>query len=87
MKTAKKKPGPNAQVAFRLGVVAASVLMLAVIAYLYSVGALAAAHAGYVLVVLFPVYLVFVAVVLSVWLGYNKDASDLRPVYRRREQS
>ena len=37
---------------------------------------------GYVLVLLFPVYLLVVAVALSVWLGYDKDATDLRPVYR-----
>jgi hypothetical protein len=33
--------------------------------------------------VLFPVYLVFVASVLSVWLGYDKDTTSLRPVYRK----
>jgi hypothetical protein len=38
---------------------------------------------GYALFVLFPVYLVLVAAVLSVWLGYDQDATSLRPVYRR----
>jgi hypothetical protein len=37
---------------------------------------------GYGLVALYPVYLVVVAVVLSRWLGYDKDATALRPVYR-----
>jgi len=33
------------------------------------------------------VYLVFAATALSVWLGYNKDATSLRPVYRKKDSS
>lgn len=87
MKTAKKEPGPNAQAAFRIGMVAAAVVMLAAMGYLYAVEYISGVQFGYTLVLLFPVYLVFAAVALSVWLGFNKDASDLRPVHRRREQS
>jgi hypothetical protein len=62
--------------------VAAVVGGLAVLAALYVHGALTATTGLYVLLALFPVYLVIVASILSVWLGYGKDATDLRPVYR-----
>lgn len=87
MNTARKEPGPNAQAAFRIGMVAAAVSMLAALGYLYAVGYLTGVKFGYTVVLLFPVYLVFAATVLSVWLGFGKDASDLRPVYRRRGRS
>jgi choline-glycine betaine transporter len=76
------KPGPAAQSAFRLGMVAAIVLGLAALSALFSNGTLTATTALYVLFALFPVYLVLVAAALSVWLGYDKDVTDLRPVYR-----
>ncbi|MDS0280698.1 hypothetical protein [Haloarcula onubensis] len=76
-------PGPDAAHAFRLGLRAGAVVGIAGIMALYYFGVIELLFAGYALLVLFPVYLVFVAVVLSVWLGYDKDATALRPVYRR----
>jgi hypothetical protein len=82
MTTLKRTPGPAARGAFRLGMLAAAVVGLAALGAGYLGGALTTTTALYVLVALFPVYLVLVASVLSVWLGYDKDATDLRPVYR-----
>lgn len=76
------RPGPDAQRAFRLGMVTGALLGLVALGALFWSGAIAPIVAGYSLVLLFPVYLVFVAVVLSQWLGYDKDATSLRPVYR-----
>jgi hypothetical protein len=59
-----------------------AVVGLAVVGLLYWLGSLGPVMAGYTLLVLFPVYLVFVAVLLSRWLGYDKDATALRPVTR-----
>jgi len=77
----RMKPGPAAGYAFRLGIVAAVLLGLAGIGLLYWSGILTSALAGYTLVVLFPIYLVLAATVLSIWLGYDKDETSLRPVY------
>lgn len=82
MTTVKRTPGPAARSAFRIGMVAAAVGGLSVLGALYLHGALTATTGLYALLALFPVYLVIVASVLSVWLGYGKDATDLRPVYR-----
>lgn len=87
MAAANEPPGPDAHLAFRLGILSAAVAGLAVLAFAYWFGTLTLLHAGYTLVVLFPVYLVFVASVLSVWLGFATDASDLRPVYREKKSS
>lgn len=84
MRTPKTKPGPDARSAFRLGLWAAAIAGLAALALLYWLGAVTPVLAGYILLVLFPVYLVFVATALSKWLGYDKDASDLRPVHREK---
>jgi len=84
MDTIHLSPGPAAAQAFRLGIVASAVGGLTGIATLYWLGVLSPLFAGYVLVLLFPVYLVFVATALSVWLGYNKDTTSLRPVYREK---
>ncbi len=52
---------------------------------LYFAGTLTPLALGYVIVALFPVYLITVAVVLSVWLGYDKDITALRPVYKTKQ--
>jgi hypothetical protein len=78
-------PGPNANDAFRLGVIVAALAGLVPLAVLYAHGALPLLLVGFVLLTLFPVYLIFSASALSVWLGFDKDATDLRPVYRNRE--
>lgn len=84
MDTIDIRPGPSAARAFRLGMVAGGLVGLAVVGVLYWTGTITAVLAGYSLAMLFPVYLVFVAAALSTWLGYDKDASSLRPVYRQK---
>lgn len=80
----KIAPGPGAASAFRFGMQAAAVAALSAIGSLYWFGVLTPVLVGFTLLLVFPVYLVFVASALSVWLGYDKDASDLRPVYREK---
>jgi hypothetical protein len=87
MQKSKLPPGPSAHGAFRFGMQAAAVAALAVIGALYWFGVLVPVLAGFTLLLLFPIYLVLVASALSVWLGYDKDASDLRPVYREKKTS
>ncbi|WP_276273214.1 hypothetical protein [Haloarcula litorea] len=76
-------PGPAAAHAFSLGLKAGAILGLGTIGGLYWAGVIDLLFAGYALVCLFPVYLVVLAAGLSVWLGYDKDATALRPVYRQ----
>jgi hypothetical protein len=76
-------PGPIADHAFSLGLKAGALLGIVVIWGFYWAGQIDLLLAGYALIALFPVYLVLLATGLSVWLGYDKDISALRPVYRR----
>jgi hypothetical protein len=76
------EPGYAAAQTFRLGMWVGAVVGLVVIGLLYWTGAISVALAGYSLLLLFPVYLVFVAVALSRWLGYDRDVTSLRPVRR-----
>lgn len=76
----RKSPGPAAARAFTTGVLVAAVAGLSVLGFLYWSGALAPLFVGFSLVVLFPVYLLVAASVLSRWLGYDRDASHLRRV-------
>lgn len=78
----EKSPGPAARRAFRIGIWAAGALALAVVVGLYVTGTLANYVAVFVVVVLFPVYLLVVASALSKWLGLGKGPSDLRRVTR-----
>ncbi|WP_217642718.1 hypothetical protein [Halogeometricum limi] len=78
-------PGPAAAYAFRLGITAGAIVGLALLGLLYWLGQLAVFQLAYVLLIIFPLYLVLVAVALSVWLGYDKDTTSLRPVYRSKE--
>jgi len=87
MDVSKHSPGPAAESAFRTGIVVAALIGLTTIGVSYWTGTIALVLAGYSLVLLFPLYLVAAAVVLSVWLGYNTDARDLRPVYRNDRRS
>jgi len=82
MEDERPPPGPDAARAYRLGMIAGAVLGLLTAGALYWTGVLTPLALGYVVVALFPVYLIVVAVVLSVWLGYDKDATSLRPVYK-----
>jgi len=78
-----KSPGPAADRAFRTGILVAAVGGLAAVGSLYWTGALAPLLVGFTLVVLFPVYLLVAAAVLSKWLGYDRDVSDLRRVRQK----
>ena len=79
-------PGPASSSAFQYGMIAGVVLGLVGVGLLYRSGHLAPAVVGYVLLALFPTYLVLVATVLSKWLGYDRDGASLRPVYRDRTE-
>lgn len=81
----KRRPGPAADSAFKTGVVFAGAAWVAGAAFLYWAGVLTPIPDGIVVLLMFPLYLVIVASGLSVWLGYDKDATDLRPVYREKE--
>lgn len=80
-------PGPDADRAFRLGIVAAGVLWVVGIVGLYVSGWLSLAIAAYGLVVLLPIYLLVVAAVLSVWLGFSKDPTALKRVHETQESA
>ena len=77
-------PGPVAHSAFRTGLIAAAVVGLAGVGSLYLFGLIDLILLGYLAAVAFPIYMVLAASVINVWLGYGKDATDLRPVYRER---
>ncbi|MFB6117242.1 hypothetical protein [Halosegnis sp.] len=80
MPTVRTPPGHAAAIAFRTGTIAAAVIGLGVIAVLYWGGSLSLLAVGYTVVALFPVYMLIVAAVLSVWLGYDRGTAALRPV-------
>jgi hypothetical protein len=82
MSSHRRNPGPVAQSAFRTGMLTASIAGLAGIGGLYLAGLLHPILLAYLLLLVFPLYLVFAASVLNAWLGYGKDVTDLRPVYR-----
>ena len=65
-----------------MGTQAAAVAGLAAIGLLYWIAAPRPVLVGFILLLVFPIYLVFAASALSVWLGFDKDATDLWPVYR-----
>jgi len=87
MTSAKITPGPDAHSAFRTGMVAATLAAFVAIAACYWAGLMTLPLLGFTLLLGIPIYLVFAASALSVWLGFDKDATDLRPVYRERKQS
>lgn len=80
----KTSPGPAADQAFRLGILASLAAGGVVLGILYWIGLISLPIIGYILLSLLPVYLILVASVLSVWLGYSKDISALRPVYKEK---
>ena len=82
MEAPRKSPGPAADRTFRTGVRAAAAGALAGLALLYGFGLLSPFLVGVTLVLLFPIYMLVVASVLSVWLGYDRGAADLRRVRR-----
>jgi hypothetical protein len=84
MAAPRKAPGPAAARAFRTGIAVAGIAWLAALGLLYWTGALTPLLVGFALVVLFPVYLLLAAAVLSKWLGYDRDATHLRRVTEKR---
>jgi hypothetical protein len=78
-------PGPDAARAYRLGMITGGIVGLLVAGALYWTGVFTPLALGYILIALFPVYLIVVAVILSVWLGYDKDITALRPVYKTKQ--
>jgi hypothetical protein len=86
MSELKFSPGPGAKSAFRFGMWAAAIGGLSAIGLLYWTAVFTPVLAGFTLVLVFPIYLVFAASALSVWLGYGKDVTDLRPVYQEKRE-
>lgn len=85
MNNQRPPPGPDAARAFRFGMIAGGAVGAVCLGALYWVGVLSLLALGYVAVALFPVYLIVVAILLSRWLGYNKDVTSLRPVYKTKQ--
>jgi len=84
MADTSRSPGPIAERAFESGFKAAILAGLVGIGCLYWTGVLSTASSLHttLTVVLFPVYLVFAATALGVWLGFDTDGSDLHRVTR-----
>ena len=82
MAQAGRSPGPIAERTFERGFKIAILGGLAGVGLLYWTGILSATNGVHISVtlVLFPVYLVFVAMVLGVWLGFATDERDLQRV-------
>lgn len=74
-------PGPIADRTFETGFKLATAAGLAGVVMLYWFGALSLSNSLHLTFTLqlFPVYLLFVAVLLGVWLGYDEDVTNLRP--------
>lgn len=73
-------PGPIADRAFDAGFKAAAVGGVVGLTVCYLVGILSLYGTLFVLILLYPAYLVFVALLLATWLGYDTDRSNLEPV-------
>ena len=77
MSAIRHSPGPAAAEAFTLGIATAAVAALAAVAFLVWAGLLTVTGAVAALVLGVPLFLLVVSCLLSVWLGYNKDAVDV----------
>jgi len=77
-----RKPGPIADHTYETGLKWGAVGGLAGIGGCFWLGILSVSNSVHVTlsVVLFPVYIVAVALVLGVWLGYETDERNLRRV-------
>lgn len=73
-------PGPIADRTFDAGFKAAAVGGVAGLTCSYLVDVLSLYGALFALVFLYPTYLVFVAILLATWLGYDTDRSNLEVV-------
>lgn len=81
-------PGPISDRTFDQGFKLAAVLGLGVVAVVFWLGPLSPGDAVHVVVTgaLFPVYLLFAACALGVWLGYDTDERNLELVTRSAEE-
>lgn len=70
-------PGPAAAEAFTLGIVTVTTSTLAGLWFLLSADLLTVFDVVLAVILGLPVLLVVVSCLLSVWLGYDKDASDV----------
>jgi hypothetical protein len=84
MGTPGRSPGPAARGAFTTGSIVAVIAWFVAFLALYWSGVISLYALGFAMLIGFPVYLILVASALSVWLGYDKDPSNLRPVTRER---
>lgn len=75
-------PGPISDKTYEQGLRIAAAVGLAAVVAVFWVGPLSPSEPGHVLMIaaLFPIYLLFVAVGLGVWLGYTTDERNLRRV-------
>jgi len=73
-------PGPIADRTYRFGFRLAVGAGLAAVGLLFGLGYLSLSDTIIVLLLIFPVYLIFTATALSVWLGYDTDQTDLTRV-------
>jgi hypothetical protein len=77
MSAIRHTPGPAAAEAFTLGIAIATVTALAGIGFLVLTGTITMVGAFAAIVLGLPILLVVVSCLLSVWLGYNRDAFDV----------
>lgn len=75
-------PGPIADRTFDTGLKFGAAGGAACVAFLYWLGVLSVTNPFHttVTLVLFPVYVLSVAVLLGLWLGYDTDETDLKRV-------
>jgi hypothetical protein len=76
MDTVHHSPGEAAEQAFTLGLVAAMVLGVAGVVFLLWVRILTVMTAVLASVIGLPILLIIASCLLSVWLGYNRNALD-----------
>jgi len=78
-----RSPGPIADRTFDTGFKYAVLIGVACVGVLFSTGRLSFTGSDVLFtLMLFPVYLLSVATVLGVWLGYETDARNLEPVVK-----
>jgi hypothetical protein len=77
MAAIRRSPGPAAAEAFTLGIATTLTSTFAVVVVLAHLGMLTLAGAVAVLLMGLPLACLLAACLLSVWLGYDKDATDV----------
>jgi hypothetical protein len=77
MSTLRHSPGPAAAEAFKLGIATATTVALAGLWLLFWTDTLTPLITIFSMIMGLPIFLLLVSCLLSVWLGYNKDAFDV----------